>query len=88
MYYIIIVSEMSGHYIACGTSVKQVVNDFSVQKGIIALFQGKSPEDSLISLNSKVKSLIKLDIGEFVVPFYEVSWLALTYNLALFSSEL
>ncbi|KAF6036942.1 PRR5L [Bugula neritina] len=42
-----------------------------VQKGIIALFQGKSPEDSLISLNSKVKSLIKLDIGEFVVPFYE-----------------
>ncbi|XP_067947181.1 proline-rich protein 5-like [Watersipora subatra] len=42
-----------------------------VQKGIIALFQKKPLDETLINLNVRVRALLKQDVGDFIVPYYE-----------------
>ena len=44
-----------------------------MQKGIIALFQKKPADETLIELNIRVRALLKQDVGDFILPFYEVS---------------
>ena len=52
---------------------QSIVRGFRVQRGIITLFSRKPLEgQTLISLNGVIKSVLKQDIGEFIVPFYEV----------------